>query len=93
MKPPHLPNKFIFGELLESQFDGVCFIKTPNAKYLFGTQMLNALQVDQPNKAGDIVGSDILQHIDEAGFVLNEMNCPLVATATDGSPREVEKNV
>jgi diguanylate cyclase (GGDEF)-like protein len=90
MKPPRLPNDTIFGELLENQYDGVCFINSER-KITFwnvGAERITGRPAQQV--LGILMGSDILQHIDESGFALNEMNCPLVATATDGSPREKE---
>ena len=90
MKPPRLPNDIIHGELLEKLFDGICFVDA-NRKITFwneGAERITGRPAQQV--LGIVMGSDILQHIDEAGFTLNEMNCPLVATATDGISREKE---
>jgi diguanylate cyclase (GGDEF)-like protein len=90
MKPPRLPNDLIHGELLENLYDGVCFINS-DRKVTFwnaGAERITGRPAGQV--LGILMGSDILQHIDEAGFTLNGMNCPLVATATDGAAREKE---
>ena len=90
MKPPRLPNDFLYGELLENLYDGVCFIDS-DRKVTFwnaGAERITGRPAGQV--LGILMGSDILQHIDEAGFALNEMDCPFVATATDGKSREKE---
>lgn len=90
MKPPQLPDNLIHSELLVNMYDGVCFVNS-DRKITFwnaGAERITgrpALQV-----LGILMGSDLLQHMDEAGFQLNEQNCPLVATVTDGMPREAE---
>ena len=90
MKPPRLPNDIIHAELLENLYDGVCFINSERKVTFWnaGAERITGRPAQQV--LGIMMGSDILQHIDEAGFTLSEMNCPLVATATDGSPREKE---
>jgi len=90
MKPPRLPNDILHEELLENLYDGVCFIDS-DRKVIFwnaGAERITGRPAGQV--LGILMGSDILQHIDEAGFALNEMACPFVATATDGISREKE---
>jgi diguanylate cyclase (GGDEF)-like protein len=90
MKPPRLPNDAILGELLENLYDGICFINLERKVTFWnaGAERITGRPAQQV--IGILMGSDILQHIDEAGFALNEMTDPLVATATDGSSREKE---
>jgi diguanylate cyclase (GGDEF)-like protein len=90
MKPPRLPTDTILKELLENLYDGVCFINSERKVTFWntGAERITGRPVQQV--LGILMGSDILQHIDEAGFALNDMNCPLVATTIDGSPREME---
>ena len=90
MKPPRLPNDILYEELLENLYDGVCFIDAAR-KVIFwnaGAERITGRPAGQV--LGILMGSDILQHIDEAGVALNEMACPFVATATDGISREKE---
>ena len=90
MKPPSLPNDIIHGELLENLYDGVCFIDSDRKVTFWNTGAERITGRPAQQVLGILMGSDILQHIDEAGFALNEMACPFVATATDGISREKE---
>jgi hypothetical protein len=90
MKPPRLPTDVIHKELLENLYDGVCFINS-DRKVTFwnaGAERITGRPAQQVLEI--LMGSDILQHIDEAGFALNEMACPFVAPASDGISREKE---
>ena len=90
MKPPRLPNNILHEQLLENLYDGVCFINAGH-KITFwneGAERITGRPAQQV--LGIMMGSDILQHIDEAGFALSGMDCPLVSTAIDGVPREKE---
>ena len=90
MKPPRLPNDIIHEELLESLYDGVCFINSDRKVTFWNTGAERITGRPAQQVLGILMGSDILQHIDEAGLALDEMACPFVATATDGMSREKE---
>jgi diguanylate cyclase (GGDEF)-like protein/PAS domain S-box-containing protein len=90
MEPPRLPTDAIHKELLENLYDGICFINSERKVTFWNTGAERITGRPAKQVLGILMGSDILQHIDEAGFALNGMNCPLVATATDASPREME---
>lgn len=90
MKPPRLPNNIIHGELLEQLYDGICFINS-DRKVTFWNAGAERITGRPPQQVlGIMMGSDILQHINEEGFQLNNLECPLIATVTDGKPRELD---
>jgi PAS domain-containing protein len=68
MKPPHLPDNIIQGELLENLYDGVCFINLERKVTFWNTGAERISGRPAQQVLGILMGSDILQHLDEAGF-------------------------
>ena len=90
MKLPHLPSNPIHSKLLESLYEGVCFVDA-NQKITYwnkGAERITGRPARQV--LGILMGGDILQHLNASGKQLDGLDCPLVATLTDGLPREEE---
>jgi diguanylate cyclase (GGDEF)-like protein/PAS domain S-box-containing protein len=90
MKLPQLPDMALYSELLENSFDGFCLVNS-DRKITFWNKGAERI-TGRP--AGQVVGEnashEILQHINESGLQLQDLNCPLVGTLSDGVSREAE---
>jgi len=87
---PRCYREYLLLKYVSESDDGICFVNS-NRKITFwntGAERITGRPAQQV--LGILMGSDILQHLDEGGFQLNDLNCPLIATVTDGKPREME---
>jgi diguanylate cyclase (GGDEF)-like protein/PAS domain S-box-containing protein len=90
MKLPQLPDISIYSELLDNSFDGICLVNSER-KITFwnkGAERITGRQADQV--VGQEASLEILQHIDESGAQLMNLDCPLIGTLSDGTIREAE---
>ncbi len=90
MKLPELPDPVLYQELLENSFDGLCLVNSDRRITYWnkGAERITGRAADQV--MGEDASQQILQHIDETGKRLVNMECPLIGTLSDGIPREVE---
>jgi diguanylate cyclase (GGDEF)-like protein/PAS domain S-box-containing protein len=90
MKLPQLPDLSIYSELLENSFDGFCLVNS-DGKITFwnkGAERITGRPAEQV--VGQNASHEILQHIDESGGQLLQLDCPLTGTLSDGALRESE---
>ncbi|MDK1028397.1 MAG: sensor domain-containing diguanylate cyclase [Anaerolineae bacterium] len=80
----------ILEEILQGMYDGVCIV-APDRKVIFWNQGAERITGRPSGQVlGIMMGSDILQHLNQKGYQVEDMDCPLTATLLDGQPREAE---